>query len=247
MNLIADLHCHTVASGHAYSTLLEMITSAKEKGLEVLAITDHGPALPGSPHLYHFGNMKVFTKEMHGVRILRGVEANIVDYDGSIDMPTRYLKNLDIVLAGFHNICYPGGSIEQNTNALINAMENPYVDIIVHPGNPEYPIDIKRFVKAAKELNVLVEINNSSFSVSRAGSRKNCLEIAQEVAKVKGMVSFGSDAHIFYDVGNFDHCFKTAKEANLEENQIINADLRKLEKFLSRKENIEYIKRELPL
>jgi len=247
LKLLADLHCHTTASGHAYSTLLEMINGAKEANLQAIAITDHGPALPGGPHLYHFGNMKVFKKEINGIKVLKGVEANILDYDGSIDVPGRYLKNLDIVLAGFHNICYPGGSVDQNTNALIKAMENPYLDIIVHPGNPDFPIDVKKFVKAAKDLNVLIEINNSSFSVSRKGSAKNCLDIAEEVARVNGMVSFGSDSHIFYDVGNFSECIKVANETGLKDKQIINTDLNKIELFLSRKNDIDKRARILPI
>jgi len=234
MKLTVDLHTHTIASGHAYSSLLEMIQGAKNNNIEVLATTDHGPMMPGGPHLYHFGNMKAIPKEIDGVTILKGVEANITDYDGSLDMPTRYLKTLDIVLAGFHNFCYPGSNVEENTNSLINAMKNPFVDIIVHPGNPDYPINIEKFVSAAIEYNVLVEINNSSFSVSRRGSTKNCLEIAKTVNRLNGMVSFGSDAHIYLDVGNFNHSNEYAKKAGLDKNQIINSSSEAVLKFLTR-------------
>lgn len=234
MNLSVDLHCHTVASGHAYSSLYEMVQGAKNNNIELLAITDHGPMMPGGPHLYHFGNMKVIPKEIDGVKILKGVEANITDYDGSLDMPSRYLKNLDIVLAGFHNFCYPGSNIEENTNAMINAMKNPFVDVIVHPGNPDYPINIEKFVSAAIEYNVLIEINNSSFSVSRRGSTKNCLEIAKTVNKLNGMVSFGSDAHIYLDVGSFGHSLDFATRAGLDESQIINSSKNATLKFLNR-------------
>ena len=55
MNLIADMHCHTVASGHAYSTVQEIAREASNKGLEMVAITDHGPSMPGGPHCYHLG------------------------------------------------------------------------------------------------------------------------------------------------------------------------------------------------
>lgn len=246
MKLSVDLHTHTVASGHAYSSLLEMIQGAKENNIELLATTDHGPMMPGGPHLYHFGNMKVIPKEIQGVKILKGVEANITDYDGSLDMPSRYLKNLDIVLAGFHNFCYPGSNVEENTNSLINAMKNPFVDIIVHPGNPDYPINIEKFVSAAIEYNVLIEINNSSFSVSRRGSTKNCLEIAKTVKRLNGMVSFGSDAHIYLDVGNFKHSIKYATEAGLAKNQIINSSKEAVLEFLNR-DRSDYKNRSLPI
>lgn len=133
MNLIADMHCHTVASGHAYSTVEEIAREASNKGLEMVAITDHGPSMPGGPHRYYFGNLRALPQEMYGVRILKGVEANIMDYEGNIDLPARYLDMLDVVLAGFHTYCYPNGTIEENTMAMINTIKNPYVDIIVHP------------------------------------------------------------------------------------------------------------------
>src|SRR5512146_3220126 len=55
LKIVADMHTHTIASGHAYSTVNELAHAAAAKGLAAMAITDHGPALPGGPHLYHFG------------------------------------------------------------------------------------------------------------------------------------------------------------------------------------------------
>ena len=104
MNLIADMHCHTVASGHAYSTVQEIAREASNKGLEMVAITDHGPSMPGGPHCYHFGNLRALPSEIYGVKILKGVEANIIDYDGNIDLPERYLDILDIVCSRFSYI-----------------------------------------------------------------------------------------------------------------------------------------------
>lgn len=49
MKIIADLHTHTVASTHAYSTLQEMVTAASEMGLSAIAVTDHGVEMPGAP------------------------------------------------------------------------------------------------------------------------------------------------------------------------------------------------------
>ncbi len=38
-----DLHMHTVASTHAYSTLHDYIAEAQQKNIRLFAITDHGP------------------------------------------------------------------------------------------------------------------------------------------------------------------------------------------------------------
>lgn len=233
-----DTHCHTVSSGHAYSTFYENATIAAQKGLKVLAITDHGPAMPGGPHRYHFGNLGVLPRKIDGVTILRGIEANIIDYDGNLDIDKKYLDHLDIILAGFHHHCYPGGNVEQNTNAVIRAMQNPYVDIIVHPGNPEFPIDIERFVVAAKENKVHIEINNSSFVASRRGSYENCLLIARKAAKIKAKISVGSDAHICYDVGNFGEAKKIIEEAGIQPEDILNISADKIINYLESKGRI---------
>ncbi|HUX79124.1 MAG TPA: PHP domain-containing protein, partial [Alphaproteobacteria bacterium] len=126
MDIKVDLHTHTVASGHAYSTLSENALAASRKGIKLLGMTDHAPSMPGAPHLYLFGNMAILPEELYGVRILPGVEANITNYEGKLDIPIEYLSRMKIVLVGLHVICYPGGTSEQNTKAYIKAMENPY-------------------------------------------------------------------------------------------------------------------------
>ena len=53
MQFIADLHIHSIASGHAYSTVNENAKAAADRGLQLIALTDHGPKMPGGPHLYY--------------------------------------------------------------------------------------------------------------------------------------------------------------------------------------------------
>src|SRR3990172_5803131 len=155
LKLEADLHVHTVASGHAFSTVEEIVKAASLKGLKGIGLTDHGPALPGGAHPYHFWNQRVFPREMGGVRIFRGAEANIVNLKGEIDLAEEILESLDLVLVAFHLYCgYDGKSALENTKVLIKAMENPLVDGIVHPGNPVFPIHAEEVVKAAKEKSI---------------------------------------------------------------------------------------------
>lgn len=116
MALVADLHCHTTASGHAYSTVTEIAAQAAALGLRAVAITDHGPALPGSADMRHFENLNLLPAHILGVRILRGVEANIINAEGGLDLPDSLLEKLDVVIAGFHgDTGYVPGSVEQNT------------------------------------------------------------------------------------------------------------------------------------
>ena len=233
MRIVADLHNHTISSGHAYSTITEMAKAAADKGLEMIAMTDHGPKMPGAPHLYHFGNLVSVPDEIHGVEILRGVEANITDREGNIDIPQYFQRNLDIILGGFHYLCYEPGSIEENTQAAINAMVNSKIDVLVHPGNPEFLVDPDKVVRAAKENNVLIEINNSSLlGGSRKGSYDNCLVFAEAIVKHKWKVSLGSDAHISFEVGNFTKVLSLIEKAHLKEDNILNTDINKIKRFL---------------
>lgn len=230
-----DLHCHTVASGHAYSTISELAGEAARKHLELIVMSDHGPSMPGGPHLYHFGNLRVLPREISGVKILRGVEANILNSEGELDLPERYLSRLDIVLAGLHDICYEGEGVEENTRAIIRAMENPLVDVIVHPGNPAYPVDREKVVEAAARTGTLIEINNSSFLTSRRGSYDNCLDFARK-AKEKGLlVCAGSDAHYATAVGEFGKVVELLEIAGIAEDQVINTSVDKLRRYLRRK------------
>ncbi len=245
MELLVDLHTHTIASGHAYSTITENALAASRKGLKLLGITDHGPSLPGAPHLYHFGNLSVIPDEISGVKILPGVEANIISHEGELDLPLRYLAQLKLVLVGLHVISYPGGMCEQNTKAFISAMENPFTDIMVHPGRPDFELDLERIAHASAQLNIPVELNNSSLSTIKAksGARKNCSRFARYVAQYKGPVILGSDAHFWDRVGEFSYALELAREAGISEHQILNTSPERVLDYLAerRKYRFEYL------
>ena len=235
MKFVLDVHCHTIASGHSYSTVHDIAREAKNNGIDLFALTDHGPEMPGAPHLYHIKNQRVIPRVIDGVIVLRGVEVNIMDYEGELDMRDADLAELDIVIASLHHVCINPGTMEQNTNALIKAMENKHVDIVGHIGNPLFPIDSEKVVKAAKEHNVLIEINNSSFSVSRDGSKENCSHIARLAKENGNMVVLGSDCHIAFDVGNFESAGKLLEVVGIPEENIMNTSVQKLIDFLESK------------
>lgn len=233
MKIVADLHTHTVASGHAYSTVNEMAAEARRKGLKALAITDHGPALPGGPHLYHFGAMRFIPPWIGGVRILRGVEANILGTDGTLDMPEPYLERLDFVLAGLHEgTGFEDRGIDGNTEALIRAMANPRVRAIAHSGNPVYPVRFDVLVQAALDTGTALEINNASFSQSRRGSRPQCERLAELIARSGAPVAVGSDAHISQGVGEFGEALHVLERAGVPAEQVVNSSFDRLLEFL---------------
>jgi len=233
MKIIADLHTHTLASGHAYSTINELALAASQIGLQALAVTDHGPALPGGPHRYHFCAMRFIPRMIAGVRIFRGVEANILDAKGTLDLDQPVLEELDFVMAGLHENCgFCGSDIDRNTQALLAAMDNPRVKCISHPGNPLFASHYREIVQGALATGTALEINNSSLSLSRKGSNGNCARIAALCAELGAPVMIGSDAHISQGVGVFDDALKLVAEAGIKEGQVMNASLERLLGFL---------------
>src|SRR5665648_111611 len=106
-----DTHVHTISSGHAYSTFSDYLLHAKQNGIEMFALTDHGPKMPGASHIYHIANLKQIPSIIDGIEILRGVEANIISNDGNIDIPDRILNKLDLVIGSLHTPCIKPSTI----------------------------------------------------------------------------------------------------------------------------------------
>lgn len=223
MKFALDVHTHTIASGHAYSTLMENAKAASEKGIKVLGTTEHGCAMPHAPHIWYFNNYKVLPREMFGITMLYGVEANIKDYDGNLDMDDATLSQMDVVIGSIHaGAVFEVGSIEENTRAFIKTIESGKVDILGHIGNPQVPINFEEVIKSAKEHNVLIEINNSSFTTSRVGSLENCTKVASICKKLGTKIIINSDAHFCTKIGEFKEACSMLKSIDFPEELIIN-------------------------
>lgn len=236
MKALIDLHCHSLASGHAYSTIEEMARQAKEKNLKVMGIADHAPAMPGSPHIFYFSNSIVLPKELYGVILLKGVEANIMDYDGNLDMPELILKKLDYAIASLHPPCIESGTMEENTRAVVNAIKNPYVKVLGHPDDSRYKLDYESVVKTAKENNVAIEINNSSLKTTsfREGAWENVRKYMKICKEKKAKVIFNSDAHFSHDIGEFYNCQAIVKELDFPIDLIVNYHENDINKLLDK-------------
>lgn len=230
-----DLHMHTIASTHAYSTLHDYLREARLKGIRLLAITDHGPDMADAPHYWHFMNMRVWPRLVEGVGILRGIESNIKNVEGDIDCTGPMLTEMDVIIAGFHEPVFPPQDKSTHTAAMIAAMAQGQVHIISHPGNPKYPVDIPAIAAAAAEYNVALELNNSSFTHSRKGSEPNCRAIVQAVREAGGRLSLGSDSHIAWSLGSFEHCQRILDEVGFPPERILNVSPRRVLDFLQQK------------
>ncbi|MBR4643627.1 MAG: phosphatase [Bacteroidaceae bacterium] len=205
MKTLLDVHTHTVASGHAYSTIQEMAQEAAERGLQILGITEHAPGIPGTCDPIYFRNLHVVPRQMYGVRLLLGAELNILDTKGTLDLDEKHYRILDIRIAGVHGLCWQGGTREENTAGVEAAIRNPWTHIISHPGDGTADLLFEPLVLAAKETKTLLEINNSSLNPLRHKdvAVANNLEILRLCKQYEVPVILSSDAHISYDIADY--------------------------------------------
>lgn len=246
MKLIADYHTHSTYSnrmgkGHGKGTIRENVEAARKKGLKEIAITDHGPSHIG--YGVTVNSLKKMRKEIDelnkeydDIKILLGVEANIIGYDGTIDIDDTVLKYLDILVVGFHFGTMPKSIKDgykmfvqnflgkfsdktskkirdKNTDALINAINKYDIFFISHPG-AKVDVDTNRLAKAAAKRNTALEINSSH----------GYLTVEYIKIAMKENVNFviNSDAHHPDHIGLVTKGFERAKEAGLSVDKIIN-------------------------
>lgn len=220
MRILTDTHTHTIMSGHAYSTLNENIVEASKKGLELIALTDHSPVVPGGPDEIYFTNSFAVPKELYGVKVLAGIEVDITDYEGKLGLADKWLKRLDFVIASMHELVIDPGTLEQNTQALIEAIKNPLVDAIGHPDRTGFVIDFEEVVLVAKKYNKLIEMNNLSLYFKKE-TEANTIAIAKLCKKHAVRVCLGSDAHFCARVGEFDKITEVLKSVDFPEELVI--------------------------
>ncbi|MEF1290806.1 phosphatase [Vibrio sp. M260118] len=233
MNLIIDTHTHTYASGHAYSTLIENARSAKENGLAMFCTTDHAESMPGAPHFWFFSNQKILPRFIEGVAVIRGIESNILNTDGEVDVnPTSY-KSLDWVIASFHEPVFRPSDKASHTLALINAIKSGNVDALGHLGNPNFDFDYEQVLTCAKQHNVAIEINNTTLKGnSRVGSVERCEEIALLGKEIGVYFTTGSDAHFCQDIGDLSLVGQLLDRVGVSSDKVITHSVSQFLSFL---------------
>ena len=224
MRIIADTHTHTIMSGHAYSTVLENIAAAKAKGLKFLAITDHTGIMPGAPKDVYFSCLAWSMPEIYdGVYLLRGCEVNILDENGTVDLPERILKNLDWVIGSIHSFVTAPMDVDQCTRLWTAIAENPHIDVIGHCGEEIFKFDYEKVIPLFAKHGKIVEINAASLRV-RPTCRENCMTIAKLCVKHGVPLVVSSDAHFVDRVGDVDIAVEMLKEHGIPEEAVLNAD-----------------------
>lgn len=231
--LIADLHMHTLVSGHAYGTIREMAQAAKERGLKLIGISEHAPGIPGTVDLFYYINLHVIPRVIDEVEVLHGCEINVLN-SGELSLEQKYIDHLDYAIIGIHRPCYEDEGRVKNTENIIKCMQNEKVHFVSHPDDDHNPLDYEMLVKAAKQYRVALEVNNSS--LVKKEKRLNCYENYRTMLhlceKYRVPVIVSSDAHDPSWTGEFQLACELLEELGFDETLILNNDIEKLKEFI---------------
>ena len=226
-DLKGDLQIQTTWTDGSNS-IEDYVKKAMRIGLEYIAITDHTRTLTiaaglDEKKLAHQGQeIDKLNKKYKKFKILKSAEVNILK-DGKLDIKNETLKKLDVVGIGIHS----GFKMSKKdmTERIIKAMKNPYADILFHPTGrvinrrPPYEVDIERIIKAAKETNIILEINAYP---DRLDLKDKHIRMAVE-AGVK--MSINSDSHSIASLRYLEFGIAQARRGWATKNDIVNTRL----------------------
>jgi putative hydrolase len=134
---------------------------------------------------------------------------------------------MDFIIASMHRGVLPAISRKADTNALINAMKNPYVHIIGHPVGAWYDIDVTALVEAAARTNTILEVNEKSITPAsnRYNGNDDTIKMLELCKKMDVPVLASSDAHFCTDVGNFNTAKALIDSVGLKDSLVLNTSI----------------------
>jgi DNA polymerase (family 10) len=223
-HICGDLHVHsTWTDGRA--TIEEMARACKARGYEYMAITDHTQALAMSDGLTperaraQWKEVDEVNGRLRGFRILKGLEVDILR-DGTLDMPDDVLEELDLVVVAVHSLM--DMSRKAMTERVVKALHNRHVDIFAHPTGRKlnrrepYDVDLEMVLRAARELDVAVELNASP-------RRLDLNDVNARRARDLGVtLSINTDAHVPEHLDSMRYGVDQARRGWLEPGDVLN-------------------------
>lgn len=239
MKITADFHTHTRYS-HGTGSVTDNTVNALSLGMRAVAITDHAknhPLVGVKPGKIDdlVKDVKAADKEYRKIRVLSGLEANIISPRGDIDVTEEQAEKLDILLVGFHLTAYQKKLIDYfglpfngltriffknsakqqayNTDAFVKCVLENKVDILTHPGF-RLDVDCAAIAAACAETGTYMELS----------SRHRTPDLKDVEAAIKAGAKFviNSDAHKPVNVGRCDYAINVAKELKLTDEEVVN-------------------------
>ena len=237
MKLTGDFHTHTTYT-HGTSTIEENVKQAENLGLKNIAITEH--SYNSCYHIQH-GDLDKMRKDIdaikdkYKIKILLGIEANLISRNGDLDIDDSELDKLDLVIVGFHkftkvkfkewlffvlpNLIRKRPSkkqIERNTKAYLNCIKKHRVNILAHLQYGGCYVDCEKIAKECVKRNIYIELNGKRINFSK-------IEI-DKMVKTGVKFIINSDAHDIYSVGKNHRAFNLIEKYKIPLEQIANLD-----------------------
>jgi len=235
----SNLHMHSTYSDGKLS-MMDMAKAAIKRGLKVIVFSDHSVSLGVAnglsfeDHKKQAAEIKKIQKQLGDeILVLHSSEVEI-KADGSLDYPNDFLASLDIVVASLHSSLRQPR--EKITERLLNAVNNPHVDIIGHPTGREIPdregadLDMEAVLQAAAKSGVAMEINASPYRLDLDDMH------ARRAKELGVLISINTDAHSEADYDMLHYGVAVAKRAGLTKDDVINTwSADKLVKWLKKR------------
>jgi putative hydrolase len=229
MKIIADLHTHTLASGHGIDTVRTLCEFALRRGLKGIAITDHGPGFAGGPDPVYFMSLKRMIRGIDlPLRVIYGVEDDIRNRRGDLSLPENVLRDMEIVLTGIHPFTWAGDQkLSVRTDAVINTLGKGLVQVFTHPVGHYCEIEIDPVIDAAVSAGVALELNGAKLE-----QRELIIQYLDKCARRDAFIVVNSDAHVGEEVGVFDVALKMLREVQYPKHLVVNRSREAIESFL---------------
>lgn len=255
--VLLDIHTHSASSGHGtHDTITDMAKTAAGRSLKILGISDHGPRTAGAGSSSYFRNLRLAQRKRFGISLLYGVELNILNEKGEVDLEDSIIASLDYAFISIHHPVFQGGNIKCPalsgktdaasshadktafrdicTNAYINAMKHPGVRFIGHADDGRFPADFERLLTACQKHQVYPELNNASLrpDAYRTEGYKNSMEILSLCKKKRLPILLSSDSHGREHIGDMKYIFPLLDECDFPAELVINGSEQFLLKIL---------------
>ena len=223
-HLRGDLHLHSDWSPDGRQTIEELVHTARARGLEYIAITDHAKGL-------RFGGLdeerierqreaiERIRSQHPDIVILHGSELNI-DRSGDVDFDDRVLGRLDLTIAAVHS--HFGLDREEQTRRLLTAISNPKVNVIAHLTGrrigirPPIDLDLDLVLTAAAETGTALEVNGHLDRMDAPA------ELVRRAREMGGLFAANSDAHRGVELANVAHSVGILQRGLVTHSQVVN-------------------------
>ncbi|MGN0365318.1 MAG: PHP domain-containing protein [Suilimivivens sp.] len=234
--VLVDLHTHSISSGHGSTdTINDIARTAANAGLQILGISEHGPATSGSVKASYFRSLKLASRKRFHVSLLYGVELNIINTSGDVDLEDEVLSSLDYAIISIHPPTLTPNFYHDLTDTYTLAMNHPKVKFLGHIDDARFPVNFERLLNVAKEKGVYPEINNGSLmpDAYRVNGPENCRKILNICKEIELPVLLSSDSHGKKNVGNMQYIYPLLDECNFPPHLILNSYPEEIQRILS--------------